>query len=145
MKRLNANQAALLSGFIFGIGLVVAGMTQPHKVVNFLDIFGNWDPSLMFVMGGAVMLHMITYRIVRKKDHPLLVDKWHVPVKNQITKPLIIGALLFGMGWGLAGFCPGPAIVSIVSLELNSLLFVGSMLLGLGLFKILDLKFKFNR
>lgn len=145
MKLLNEKQAALLSGFIFGIGLVVAGMTQPHKVVNFLDLFGNWDPSLMFVMGGAVMLHTVTYYLVRKQGNPLLVKQWQVPTKTQITKPLMVGAVLFGMGWGLAGFCPGPALVSVVSLEVNSLLFVSAMIIGMGIFKLLDRKLKFNR
>lgn len=145
MNILNEKQAALLSGFIFGVGLVVAGMTQPHKVVNFLDLFGNWDPSLIFVMGGAVMLHSVTYYLTRKQSKPLLVTQWHVPTKTQITKPLMIGAILFGMGWGLAGYCPGPALVSLVSLNLNSILFVSAMLIGMGIFKLLDRKFRFNR
>ncbi|MCS6838293.1 MAG: YeeE/YedE family protein [Bdellovibrionaceae bacterium] len=144
----NENKEALaagIAGLIFGIGLVVAGMTQPHKVIGFLDLFGSWDPTLMFVMGGALGLHLVTYRLVRKRNTPLLSPQWHVPTKTEITKPLIIGSFLFGVGWGIAGFCPGPAVVSLASLEGKVIAFVIAMFLGQWLFKVVDAKVKFNR
>jgi uncharacterized membrane protein YedE/YeeE len=144
MRELKENLAAGLAGLIFGVGLVVSGMTQPHKVIGFLDLFGNWDPSLIFVMGGAVALHFVTYRLVRMRPSPILDQKWHVPPKTQITKALIIGAMLFGAGWGLGGFCPGPAITSLASFDPLVVLFVGSMLFGMLLFKWVDKKLKIN-
>lgn len=139
------NLVASISGLLFGVGLVVAGMTQPQKVVGFLDFFGNWDPALIFVMGGAVTLHIVTYHLVRKRPTPILATKWNVPTKTEITKALIIGAILFGAGWGLAGFCPGPAVTSLASFDQSVVVFVASMLSGMLLFKIVDQKFKINR
>ncbi len=136
---------ALVVGLVFGLGLVISGMTQPHKVVGFLDLFGNWDPSLIFVMGGAVAVHFVTYRIVRKRNSPIVMPKWQVPTKTEITKSLMVGAVLFGMGWGLAGFCPGPAITAVASFQVGPILFLVSMLLGMFLFKLIDKKIKFNR
>jgi uncharacterized membrane protein YedE/YeeE len=120
-------------------------MTQPHKVMGFLDLFGNWDPSLMFVMMGAIGVHFIMYKIIRKRKSPLFSMSWDMPDKKEITPALIIGSTLFGVGWGLAGFCPGPALTSIVSLEKNTLVFVLSMLIGMVLFNVLDKKFKFKK
>lgn len=141
----NQNIAAVAAGFIFGVGLVVSGMTQPHKVFGFLDVFGDWDPTLIFVMLGAIAVHFISYRVVRKKDRPRYSPDWHVPTKTEITKPLIIGAMLFGMGWALAGYCPGPALTSLASFHKEPFIFVISMLVGMGIFKVLDKKIKFNR
>ncbi|WP_141733914.1 DUF6691 family protein [Oligoflexus tunisiensis] len=137
--------SALLVGFIFAIGLGISGMTQPQKVVGFLDLFGNWDPSLMFVMVGAIGVHFITYRLIRKRSSPLFSRQWLVPEKKDITPALVIGAVLFGIGWGLAGFCPGPAVVSVASLGVKPLVFVGAMLAGMVLFRAVDAKLKLQK
>jgi uncharacterized protein len=137
--------AAFFVGLIFAVGLVISGMTQPQKVIAFLDIFGNWDPSLIFVMGGAMGLHLITYRIVRKRSSPLLDVKWHVPTKTKITPQLVLGSILFGIGWGLAGYCPGPALTSLVSFSQSSFVFVGMMFLGMFLYYKVEKKIKWER
>ena len=137
--------SAFIVGFIFAIGLGISGMTQPEKVLGFLDIFGKWDPSLLFVMLGAIVLHFISYRIIKKNHKPLFSNDWHVSTKNEITPSLVIGSILFGLGWGLGGYCPGPAIVSLASFEIRPVVFVISMVGGMFLFKIVDLKFKFKR
>lgn len=137
--------AALLVGFVFAIGLGVSGMTQPQKVVGFLDLFGNWDPSLIFVMAGAIAVHFVTYRLIRRRTTPLLDTKWHVPTKTELTPALMVGALFFGAGWGLAGFCPGPAVTSLASFEPRVLYFVISMLVGMYLFRLVDKKLKLQK
>lgn len=137
--------AALMVGFIFALGLGLSGMTQPEKVVRFLDIFGDWDPSLIFVMGGAIAVHAVTYRLIRRRRTPLLSTQWHVPAKTEITPALVIGGLLFGVGWGLGGFCPGPAVTSLASFELRPLVFVISMLVGMMVFKWVDKKLKLQK
>ncbi|MBV2168333.1 MAG: YeeE/YedE family protein [Bdellovibrio sp.] len=137
--------AALVAGFIFALGLEISGMTQPQKVIGFLDIFGSWDPSLIFVMVGAIGLHCITYKLIRLRKAPLLSSDWYVPTKKEITPALIIGSIIFGIGWGLSGVCPGPAITSLASFEFSPLVFVASMLTGMCLFKQADLIFKFKR
>lgn len=137
--------AAFAVGFIFAIGLGVSGMTQPEKVVGFLDVFGSWDPSLIFVMGGAVMVHFVTYKLIRKRNSPLLSAKWHVPTKTEITPALIWGSVIFGVGWGLAGFCPGPAVTSLASFEIKPVMFVASMIVGMFLFKGFDKKLNLRK
>lgn len=137
--------AALLVGFIFALGLGISGMTQPQKVVGFLDVFGAWDPSLIFVMAGAIAVHFVTYKLIRKKSSPLLSAQWHVPTKKEITPALIMGSLLFGAGWGLAGFCPGPAMTSLASFELKPFVFVLSMLVGMFIFRLVDKKIQFKK
>lgn len=137
--------AALLVGFVFALGLGISGMTQPQKVVGFLDLFGAWDPSLIFVMAGAIVVHFITYKVIRKRSSPLLSAQWHVPTKKDITPALVTGSLLFGVGWGLAGFCPGPAMTSLASFELKPLVFVLSMFAGMFLFRMLDKKIQFKK
>jgi hypothetical protein len=136
MKKLSP----LIVGFLFALGLGISGMTHPEKVIGFLDFFGKWDPSLAFVMLGAVLFHFITYQIIRKRSKPLLDSQWHVPTKKKITPALIIGSALFGIGWGISGFCPGPAITSLASFELRPYLFVISMLAGMYLFKKINSK-----
>lgn len=143
--QLNTAIAALAVGFIFAIGLGISGMTKPSKVIGFLDLFGNWDPSLMFVMAGAIGVHFFTYRVIRKRASPLLVPNWQVPTKTELTPALVIGALLFGVGWGLGGFCPGPAMTSLASLQSKPLIFVISMLVGMYLFKFVDGKLKLQK
>lgn len=121
-------------GFLFAIGLAISGMTQPQKIIDFLNPW-DWDPSLLFVMMGAVGVHLLSYPIVKKRPSPLLDTKWHVPSRNDVTTRLILGSALFGIGWGLAGFCPGPALTSLFSGDVRSVLFVGAMIGGMLLFK----------
>jgi uncharacterized membrane protein YedE/YeeE len=120
-------------GWLFAIGLGVAGMTQPAKIIGFLDVAGAWDPSLMFVMGGAVALGLATFPLVLKRPSPLLEERFVLPDKAGIDRRLLAGASLFGVGWGLSGYCPGPALVSLVTFNPSVLVFVASMLAGLGL------------
>lgn len=137
--------AAFAVGFIFAIGLGVSGMTQPEKVMGFLDVFGHWDPSLMFVMIGAIGLHALAYRVIRKRSSPLLSGSWHVPTKKDLTPALVIGSMLFGIGWGLAGYCPGPAVTSLASFQSQAWLFVAAMVVGMLIFKALDAKLKLQK
>ncbi len=139
------NLTALVVGFIFAIGLGISGMTQPQKVVGFLDLFGNWDPSLIFVMAGAILVHFVTYRLIRKRSSPLLTVDWHVPTKKEITPALVTGSVLFGIGWGLGGYCPGPAVTSLASFEAKPFIFVFSMLAGMWVFKLIDKKLKIQK
>lgn len=142
---MKSNFLALIVGFIFSLGLGIAGMTQPAKIIGFLDIFGRWDPSLMFVMIGAIAVHLVSYRLVRKKKKPLFVNKWQIPDKKQITLSLVAGSFLFGTGWGLAGYCPGPAITSLASFEGRPLMFVGGLLIGMVIFRWADQIFQFKK
>lgn len=137
--------AALVVGFVFAIGLGISGMTQPQKVVGFLDLFGNWDPSLIFVMVGGIIVHFATYKLIRKRKSPLLSKDWHVPTKKEITPALVIGSLLFGIGWGLGGFCPGPAVTSLASFEPKPYIFVLSMIVGMFLFRLVDKKLNIKK
>ncbi len=124
----------LLSGTIFSFGLVISGMTNPDKVIGFLDIFGDWDYSLAFVMGGAVCFNLLSFWPILK-EKPLFSEEFHLPLKKAIDKKLVAGSALFGIGWGLVGICPGPAIVNLVMFSGSSVLFVISMLVGMFLFK----------
>jgi uncharacterized membrane protein YedE/YeeE len=137
--------AAFVVGFVFAIGLGLSGMTQPQKVIGFLDLFGNWDPSLIFVMIGAILVHLVTYRIIRRRNSPLFSTQWHVPTKKEITPALVLGAFIFGVGWGLGGFCPGPAVTSLASFDPRVIQFVISMLVGMYLFKLVDKKLKLQK
>ncbi|HMB48010.1 MAG TPA: DUF6691 family protein, partial [Afifellaceae bacterium] len=110
---MRATITALLSGFIFGLGLVISGMSNPAKVLNFLDVTGSWDPSLAFVMAGAVFVTSIGYRLILRQKAPKFADAFAVPTRSDIDTPLIAGAAIFGIGWGLGGFCPGPAWTAI--------------------------------
>ena len=137
--------ASLIVGFMFAIGLGLSGMTQPQKVIGFLNIFSQWDPSLMFVMFGAISVHFVTYKLIRKKKTPLISSTWHVPTKKEITPALIGGSFLFGIGWALGGYCPGPALTSLASLSTKPFVFVISMLLGMWIFKVIDKKIKITK
>ena len=139
------NIISLVVGILFALGLGLSGMTQPEKVIGFLDIFGKWDPSLIFVMGGAVSFHLITYRLIRKKQTPLFDTHWHVPTNKDISPRLIVGAVMFGVGWGLAGYCPGPALTSLVTGQSQTILFVSAMLAGMFLFKLVENKLSFKK
>lgn len=123
--------ASLGAGLLFGVGLVLSGMTDPAKVVNFLDIAGTWDASLMFVMGAAVIVAFVGFRLSKARGKPLFADSFPPAVPPRIDLPLVAGALLFGAGWGLAGFCPGPAVVSISLGDGGTLMFVSAMLAGM--------------
>lgn len=139
------NFISFIVGLLFAAGLAVSGMTQPQKVIGFLDLFGSWDPSLMFVMGGAIGVHALVYFFAIKKPKPVCADSWNVPNKKEITPSLIIGAILFGSGWGLAGYCPGPAITSLATLSPAIIIFVISMISGMLIFKFVDSKLQFKR
>ena len=137
--------ASLVVGIMFALGLGLSGMTQPQKVIGFLDLFGNWDPSLIFVMIGAIAVHFVTYKLIRLRTTPLLSAEWHVPNKKDITPALIIGSFLFGSGWALAGFCPGPAVTALASFEFRPFIFVFSMIIGMFLFRALDKKLQIKK
>ena len=127
-----------LVGLLFGLGLILSGMTDPGKVTGFLDLFGLWDPSLALVMGGAIAVGFFAFTLAKKRTTNFLGGMLRLPAKNQIDKPLIIGSLLFGAGWGLAGFCPGPALVSMASGQPKALIFVLAMLAGMVGFELMD-------
>lgn len=128
------NIVAFAVGVFFAIGLAISGMTQPHKVINFLDPW-NWDPSLLFVMVGALVVHGISYIFIKKQRAPLFDTKWHLPTRKDLTVRLVLGSALFGIGWGIGGFCPGPGLASIGSGNIQALLFVVAMISGMILFK----------
>ncbi|MCA9609469.1 MAG: YeeE/YedE family protein [Myxococcales bacterium] len=123
--------SAFAAGFVFAIGLAVGGMTQPSKVVDFLDFFGDWDPSLAFVMGGAVVVHALLYRVVTRRKSPLFDETFHIPRRRDFTPQLVFGSAMFGIGWGLGGFCPGPGIAALPSLGSEAIAFVVSMTAGM--------------
>lgn len=124
-----------LIGVLFGLGLIISGMSNPQKILNFLDITGNWDPSLIFVMGGAVIVGLGGFYLVSKRSEPFFGGALHIPSRRDISRPLVIGSLIFGAGWGIAGFCPGPAIVALGAGHIKALVFVLAMLAGMALYK----------
>jgi uncharacterized membrane protein YedE/YeeE len=129
--------AAFLAGLLFGVGLIIAQMTNPSKVIGFLDVTGNWDPSLAFVMLGAIGVYGLAYWLSRARHaRPFLVDGFTLPVRRQIDRPLVLGALIFGTGWGLSGFCPGPALTSAGFGELRVWVFVAAMLAGMMIYRL---------
>lgn len=119
-------------GVVFALGLGLAGMTDQAKVLGFLDITGTWDPSLAFVMGGAVLLGLVTFAPTLKRQQPVLSDHFDLPSKTAIDRPLLVGAVLFGVGWGLAGWCPGPALTSLATGRQEVAVFVACMLIGIA-------------
>ena len=125
---------AFIAGALFAFGLAIGGMTDPAKVIAFLDVAGDWDPSLAFVMGGAILVYAPLYRLVTKRDAPLLDGVFHLPSRRDIDTRLLAGAAAFGIGWGLGGFCPGPAVVATMSFGTTALIFTASMLGGMALF-----------
>ncbi len=124
-----------LVGLVFGLGLLLSGMTDPGKVQGFLDLAGAWDPSLAFVMGGAVLVGLGAFALARRRTQTFLGGTLQLPKSGEIDRRLLAGALLFGAGWGLAGFCPGPALVTAAMLEPKALLFVAAMLAGMALYE----------
>ena len=129
---------AFAAGLTFGIGLLVAGMANPAKVLAFLDVAGNWDPSLAFVMLGAIAVGAFAFAIARRRTVSALGLPMQLPTAHSINARLVVGSLLFGVGWGLAGFCPGPAIVALGAAYAKAGVFVVAMLLGMGLFELVE-------
>lgn len=130
---MKALAASFSAGVLFAIGLGVSGMTKPSKVTGFLDLFGAWDASLVFVMVGAVAVHFVLHRMITKRSSPLFGARFHLPTRNDLDARLVLGAALFGIGWGLGGYCPGPGLVSVASGALPALAFVASMAVGMKL------------
>jgi len=126
--------AALLSGLVFGAGLILSGMTDPGKVIGFLDLAGRWDPSLAFVMGGAILVGVFAFALARRRGRAFLGGAMHLPQRRDIDARLVAGSVVFGIGWGLAGFCPGPALVSFGSGVDQAAVFVAAMLGGMVLY-----------
>jgi uncharacterized membrane protein YedE/YeeE len=127
----------VLAGLIFGLGLLISGMANPAKVQNFLDLAGSFDPSLICVMLGAVVVTFLGYRFAFRRPRPVLVERFSLPTAKNIDRKLVLGAALFGIGWGLSGFCPGPAINSLPLLAKGTLIFVPAMLIGISLARLL--------
>jgi uncharacterized membrane protein YedE/YeeE len=139
---INKNHISRISEFVvglmFGVGLMASGMTDPGKVIGFLDLFGAWDPSLALVMGGAVVVGFFAFALAKKRTTTFLGGVLRFPTTTQMDKPLVIGSLLFGAGWGLGGFCPGPALVSMADGQSKAMLFVAAMLVGMLGFELMD-------
>ena len=127
---MNRLLAALGAGALFGAGLTLAGMVNPMKVLNFLDVAGHWDPSLALVMGGGLMVTLITFRWVLARDKPFFADRFNLPANTSIDRRLIVGSLFFGIGWGLAGYCPGPAVAALSFGTAEPWIVVAAMLVG---------------
>lgn len=133
MKKHFSFYSQYLIGVLFGFGLIISGMSNPQKILNFLDITGNWDPSLIFVMGGAILVGLGGFYLVSKRTEAFFGGALHIPTRRDISKPLVIGGLIFGAGWGIAGFCPGPAIVALGAGHLEALVFILAMLAGMSI------------
>lgn len=129
-----------LVGLLFGLGLLLSGMTDPGKVLGFLDLFGQWDPSLAFVMGGAILVGFFAFAVAKTRTTNFLGGALNLPKSKVIDQRLVIGSLLFGAGWGLAGFCPGPALVSMASGQAQAMIFVAAMVVGMIGFEMIERK-----
>jgi uncharacterized membrane protein YedE/YeeE len=129
---------ALVVGLLFGIGLIVSGMTDPSKVIGFLDLAGKWNPSLGFVMGGAILVGFVAFRVAGGRTTSLLGDPMRLPTARHIDRRLIFGGLAFGVGWGLAGYCPGPALASLASGGAKPLIFGAALVAGMAVFELLE-------
>ena len=129
---------SLLAGLVFGFGLILSGMANPAKVLGFLDLAGRWDPSLALVMAGAITVGFIAFALAKRRTLSFLGADMKLPSDGHIDRRLVVGGLLFGIGWGIAGFCPGPALVALGMGETKALVFVAAMLAGMGAFEILE-------
>ena len=139
MKRiLEHGLSEFLIGLVFGFGLILSGMTDPGKVIGFLDLFGRWDPSLAFVMGGAIAVGFVAFRVAGQRTHNFLGGAMRLPTARDIDRRLVVGSLVFGAGWGLAGFCPGPALVSLGAGQDKAVVFVIAMVLGMAGYEWLE-------
>ena len=132
--------ASFACGLIFGAGLLISGMTEPEKVLGFLDIFGAWDATLAFVMAGAVAVASAGFALARRRGAPLFAPGYLWPTRRDIDAPLVAGAILFGVGWGLVGICPGPALVNLAGLSLPIVVFVGAMVIGMLGYELLPVR-----
>jgi uncharacterized membrane protein YedE/YeeE len=132
------NLAAFAAGILFAVGLCIGGMTNPAKVIAFLDIAGDWDPALAFVMGGAIAVYAPSYRIITGRRHPVLEGEFSLPTKTDVDKRLILGAVAFGIGWGLVGLCPGPALVAMMTGRLELAIYGAAMVTGMLAFRMWD-------
>jgi uncharacterized membrane protein YedE/YeeE len=132
--------SALFTGLIFGLGLLLSGMANPAKVLGFLDLAGNWDPSLLLVMGGAIAIGLVAFSIAGRRSHSLLGQAMRLPLKRELDQRLILGSLGFGVGWGIAGLCPGPALVALGAGAPKAIVFVAAMLTGMALFEWFERK-----
>ena len=130
--------SAFLVGLVFGIGLLISGMANPDKVLSFLDLAGAWDPSLALVMGGAIGVGFIAFQLAGKRSEAILGGPIRLPERRDLDKRLVLGSLGFGVGWGLAGFCPGPALVALGALEMKAAVFVAAMVAGMALFEVIE-------
>ena len=137
MSMQRTTMAALASGALFGLGLAVSGMTDPQRILGFLDVFGEFNPALLFVLGGAVCTTMLLFRFVLKQSAPVLAARFQISGLRDVDRTLLMGAALFGIGWGLAGYCPGPALVGLGVLSSEALWFVPAMLAGMWLHRLL--------
>lgn len=129
---------SLVSGVLFGFGLSLSEMINPQRVLGFLDIAGSWDPTLAFVMGGALIVSLPAYFLARKMQQPVCSTQFHLPTSKDVDKRLVLGAVLFGAGWGLAGFCPGPALAAVMTMQQDVLVFVASMVVGMLAYQVWD-------
>lgn len=129
---------AFSTGLVFGLGLIISGMTDPSKVIGFLDLAGSWDPSLAFVMGGAILVGLFAFRLARTRAQALLGGPIRLPTARHIDRRLVLGSLVFGAGWGLAGYCPGPALASLAAGGSKPLVFAIAMLAGMAIFELHD-------
>lgn len=136
MKKLSL--AALASGALFGTGLAMSGMTDPRRVLGFLDLFGDFDPTLMFVLGGAVATTILLFRFVLRRGSPVLADTFHLSTLKRVDRRLLGGAAIFGIGWGIAGYCPGPALAGVGVGSIEALWFVPALLAGLLLHRLVN-------
>ncbi|CAO4166378.1 DUF6691 family protein [Methylorubrum aminovorans] len=133
-----ATASAFAAGLLFGLGLIVSGMANPAKVLAFLDVTGRWDPSLAFVMAGAVAVSAVGYRVVRRRGRPVLATRLDLPTRRNIDLRLIAGAAVFGLGWGLVGLCPGPALTLLTVLPAQAATFVAAMAVGMLVFRLVS-------
>jgi uncharacterized membrane protein YedE/YeeE len=136
------NIISLAVGLVFGIGLCVSGMTEPAKVIGFLDLAGQWDPSLAFVMGGAVVVGLAAFGVAKRRTTALNGEPMRTPASRAIDSPLVVGSLIFGIGWGLAGICPGPGIVDVGYLKPRALVFVAAMMIGMLAHRLVGLRLR---
>ncbi len=132
------NMNTFFVGLLLGLGLIISGMTDPAKVIAFLDLAGDWNPALAFVMGGAILIGTGAFTIAKKRQRSLLGAPMHLPSATKLDKRLLIGSLVFGVGWGIAGFCPGPAIVSAAAGQPKAWIFVAAMLAGMALYSMIE-------
>jgi uncharacterized protein len=130
--------ASLLAGLVFGLGLILSGMVNPAKVLGFLDLAGPWDPSLILVMAGAIAVGLVAFHVARTRTVSLLGAEMRLPISRHIDRRLVLGSAVFGIGWGIAGFCPGPGMAALGMGEAKAAVFVAAMLLGMGIFELLE-------